>query len=223
MALQTEDKVIGDVMTHEEPSDFSRDKKVVADTQTLVVGTIVKENASGEILVLTAEQDEVQLLAITGTLTAGTFTLTFIDLNGDSKVTSPIAYNANTAAIQSGIDGALGASIVTVAGTAITASTLTFDGTGYTNLAQTIVEVDTSDVTGVEDAGVTETTIGGAGGNDATGICLEKITTTTNKPSIAVLTRNAVVKSGQLVYGGADVTITDAKLKTLGILVRTAA
>jgi len=222
MTLQTEDIVIGDVVKMEHPSDYSREEAVVADGETLVVGTICTKDASTDQLsALTVEVDEVQLIAITGTLTAGTFTLTFVDLNGDVHTTDPIAYDAITSAIQTGVDTALGASKVTVGGTAITAMTFTFDGTGYAGLAQTKIVLDTSSLTGVEDNAVGVTTAGGVGGTLELSIALEKVTTSGSTAKIPALERDAIVASTKLAYGGATVALTDAKLKTQGILVRT--
>lgn len=217
MASQIESKVIGDILQYEAPNAYSREKKVVADSQTLVVGSVLQENSSGEVI-LAAATDEVQTIGITGTLTAGSFTLTFVDLNGAVKTTDPIAYGADTAAVQAGVDTALGASKVTAGGTAITAMTFTFDGTGYTGLGQTLIVIDVSGLTGEEDATVTLTTSGGGGA--VTAVCLEKVTTTTDNPSIPVLVRHAIVNKSQLDYGAVNEAAANATLLSLGILTR---
>lgn len=222
MALQTEDLVVGDVVKMEQPNLYSREEAVVADGQTLVVGTIcTKAAATGQLSALTVEVDEVQLVGITGTLTAGTFTLAFVDDSGVVQITNPIAFDANTAAVQTGVDTALGASKVTVGGTVITAMTFTFDGTNYAGLAQTLIDLDIADLAGEEDSAVERTIAGGAGGNLDLAIALEKVTTSGSTAKIASLERDAIVASTKLAYGSADVTLTDAKLKAQGILVRT--
>jgi hypothetical protein len=114
-----------------------------------------------------AGADEVQTIAIAGSLSAGTFTLTFVDSDGVLNTTSPIAHNASTANVQTGVDNALGASKVTVGGTAITGMTFTFGGVGYAKTPQALIDVDTSGLTGMTSVSVTRTTSGvGLAAND---------------------------------------------------------
>jgi hypothetical protein len=164
----TESKVPGDVIVSELENQMSRQTLLVAASQTLAVGTVCRRGASGHMSLLGTAADCVQTIGITGTLTAGSFNLKFVTKTGAEVITDPIAYNANTAAIQTGVDTALGASMVTVAGTAITAMTFTFDGVGYTGISQPLIEVDVSGLTGEEDTTVTMTTEGGYGAGAAT-------------------------------------------------------
>lgn len=147
MTTLTEGLVVSDVVKKELPDYLSRANEVVAASQTLVLGEVVQKDSSDQLLALAAEADEVQTIGITGTLIGGTFTLTFKSKMGPYVTTDPIAYNANTAAIQTGVDTALGGSMVVVGGTAITAMTFTFSGTGYTGLSQEPIVVDSSALT----------------------------------------------------------------------------
>ncbi len=164
MAVQTEPKYIGDVVKFEEDSRFSRAKETVESSQTLVLGAVCRTGGVGRKVAVTAPVNEVQLAAITGTLTAGSWTFSFRDSSGAKVITDPIAFDANTAAIQTGIDTALGANKVVINGTAITAMVLTYSGADYAGLPQELAILDVSDLTGEEDSSVSRTTAGGAGG-----------------------------------------------------------
>lgn len=167
MASQTEGKNIGDVLKFEEKAKFSREAFLVDQSQTIVLGQVCKTGPGGRKIVLGAPADDVQTIAITGTLSAGSFTLVFTDEVGAVIETDPIAYNANTAAVQTGVDSALGAAAVVVSGTAITGMIFTFSGIEYSGVAQEMIAVDGSVLTGVEDITVTHTTIGGQGSSTA--------------------------------------------------------
>lgn len=158
-------KTAGDVLRWEQGGQRSREKVVVATSQTLSFGQVVKKTSAGEIAAMgTGLVDDVQTLGITGSLSAGTFTLGFTTPDGKTIWTDPIAYNAITSAIQTGIDTALGASICVASGTAITASALTFSGTAYSGIEQPLVQINTQGMTGLEDTTITHTTVGGQGG-----------------------------------------------------------
>jgi len=214
----------GDVIKQELPKHASREAQTVKTATTIAIGDVLANDGSGlEPLVSDAVAvDEVHTIGITGTLTAGSFNLTFVDDAGLVQTTAPIAFDANTAAIQTGVDTALGASKVTVGGTAITAMTFTFDGAGYAGIKQTLTVLDVSLVTGVEDSTVTLTTVGGAlSGADAEAVALEAVTAAAAGAKIVVAVRDCIVSAGKLAYGGAtSVPIVDAKLLTLGIQVR---
>lgn len=163
MALQTETTLVHDIVKFEEDARYSREEILVDESQTLVMGEVCRAGAGDRKVTLTTAVDEVQTIGITGTLTAGSFALSFVDLDGSIQTTDPIAFDAITSAIQTGVDSALGASIVTVAGTAITAMTFTFDGIGYAGLPQAPIVVDGTGLTGEEDIDVVITTPGGSG------------------------------------------------------------
>lgn len=217
----TADAVTSDVLKWESDFRYCREEKVVAESQTLVVGSCCRADGNGRQAAVAANVNEVQTLAITGTLTAGTFTLRIIDYLGVTRVTPPIAFNANTAAIQAALDDALGANAIVAGGTAITASTLTFSGTNYAGKKQSLIEVDTSGLTGEDDASVTRTTAG----TSVEAVCLQNITTgaseTTTK-AVFLIRGPAVVSSANLAYGTATKAIIEASLLSLGIVARAA-
>lgn len=169
MALnKAEGLTLGDLILDERPLKGSRELRVVDASQTLKIGTICGKTTAGRMAKVAVPVNEVQTLAITGTLTAGTFTLRAIDKNGVLRVTPPIAYNASIANINTALDDAFGASMIVASGTAITATALTFSGAGYAGKRQpALVEVDTSGLTGEDDASVTLTTPGGGTGGAA--------------------------------------------------------
>jgi hypothetical protein len=108
--------------------------------------------------------NEVYSLSVSGTPTAGTFTLRTVAESGNIDVTTAaIAYNANNATLQAALDAVLGAgnSVVT-AGPLPAATTITFTG----NLAgQTVTMTVASSVTGGTAAASNTTDgVGGAEG-----------------------------------------------------------
>lgn len=217
MATITEGLVVSDVVKKELPDRQSRRTETVAASQTLLRGAVVQKNSSDQILALAAEADEVQTTTIDGTLASGSFTISVVDLNGDLIETEVIAYDANAAAIEAGIATAIGADMVTVAGT-VGSHTVTFDGVGYTELAQTLLVYDTSLLVGSEDAKVSRTTAGGAGGNDAYGVILEAVTTGGGETqAVACITNNAEVNSSNLTYGSGTAALANAALKAKNI------
>lgn len=163
MSTITELKTINDVVKQELPMRASRSDRLADHNQTLAIGTVCRTGASGRKVVLGAPVNEVQTIGITGTLSAGTFTFTFQKEDGTFTTTNPIAYNGDTAAVQAGIDTALGGSQCVASGTAITGMILTFSGVGYAGKEQARIVVKTQGLTGQEDITVTETTKGGYG------------------------------------------------------------
>lgn len=108
-----------------------------------------------------------------GTITAGTYTISFVDAAGNTQVTYPIAWNANAAAINAALDDANGgvAGLVATGGpmSTPTAVVLTFSGTGFASVPQpSLVVVDTDNLDGCSDTQVVRTTPG-AGAVNVTG------------------------------------------------------
>lgn len=87
----------------------------------------------------------VQTLGFTNT-PSGTFQLGFVNSSGAMSWTAPITYSATIATLLSNINTALNNAFATSAivatGTAVTAVALTFSGTGYANLPQSIGAID---------------------------------------------------------------------------------
>lgn len=132
-------------------------------------GNTTKYTVTGR--VLSVGVDEVQTMTATGA-TAGTFTLTFT-LYGESAVTTAaIAFDADTATIQSAVDTALGAAIATYAAGDITVAvagastcdladtTFTFDGSSVENTNHPLTTSDGSGLTPAVDPTIAETTPG---------------------------------------------------------------
>lgn len=150
------------------PEDARQDAVAFGPNLTILKGTAVAIKASDKKAYplnanATGGANEVQTVAITGTLSAGTWS---ISLGGVE--TGPIAYNGNTAAIQSALDAAFGSSQIVAGGTAETATTLTFSGSKFAGQPQSTVAVDITGVTGATGVTVTRTTPGGV--TDGTGL-----------------------------------------------------
>lgn len=128
--------------------------------RTLTATYSAVDTTKGEITIAALAVNEVQTVAIAGTLSAGAFCLVF-DVAGVKKRTAAIAYNAAIADIQTAVDGALGSEKVVVGGSTIAEFTITFSGTGFAATAQPTVEVDIhTAITGLTAITVTRTTPG---------------------------------------------------------------
>lgn len=131
--------------------------------------SLVKENFLPNYTTNSTAGNEVQLVAIGGTATAGSFKLGVTTSGGGLVWTDTIAWNATPAtvitSINTALDDALGASKVVATDSGGTGANpnfkLTFSGTGYLGLAQPLVSVDTSALTGATAAVVTHSTSGG--------------------------------------------------------------
>jgi len=119
-----------------------------------------------------AAADEVQSVAVyDGTVSGGTFTLAFVLANGESFVTGDIAYDADSATIETAVDVAATAAEVTgwtngdisVAGGPLTTDpvTLTYDGDSVAEANHGLVVVDSSSLTGGGEAGACSVTAEG--------------------------------------------------------------
>jgi flagellar hook protein FlgE len=133
----------------------------------------------------TAGVDEIQTIAITGSPTGGTFTLSY----GGATTATPLDWDATAAEIDAALEGlsTIPASGVTCAGGALpgTAVTVTFDGTTLDETDVAMITIDTTGLTGgTSPAGtVTETTKGRAvqgvlGGNATASLVNGRITIT---------------------------------------------
>lgn len=213
----TAPKVLGDIV-RDDNRLRTYQKKIVAQNQTLVSGAAVAHVAGGQIGALGAPANCVQTIGITGTLSAGSFVLKFLKNDGTEEWTDPIAYDGDTAAVQAGVDTALGGSMVVVAGTAITAMTFTFSGVGYAGIVQQLIGIDISGLTGEEDTNVAMTTPGGVGVNAA----VDAVHTVAMAGGSAgtydldITDKNNAVKTVTVPYDAADLaavnTLIDAQL-----------
>lgn len=128
--------------------------------RSLTVTYSAANTSNGNVTITALGVNEVQTVVMTGA-TAGRFTLRFVNSSGVVRKTETIAFNATIATIQTACDNALGTNAVVVGGTDATNFTLTFSGTGYAALPQTMAEVDiTTDMTALATLSVTRTTTG---------------------------------------------------------------
>ena len=98
---------------------------LIAATQTLLdaVDTAVTNGVSGT--------SQISTIAISGTPTGGTYTITFVDAVNGTRVTSALAHNASAATVQTAIRLLAGLSLSTVTATGSTPNfthTITFKG-----------------------------------------------------------------------------------------------
>lgn len=105
----------------------------------------------------------VQTFAWNSVPTAGTFTLTFVKSDGTIPTTAAIAYNATcSTTVANAINAVLGTSAVSCAATASTTAdngfAVTFSGTGYAALPQTLGSIDDSLIIYTTTAGWTSVT-----------------------------------------------------------------
>lgn len=105
--------------------------------------------------------NEVQTVAISGTLSGGTYQINFNDASGNEKQTTPIAFGASLATVQAALDTLSGgANFIVAGGVAQSAMTLTFSGTGYAGKPQPLVEIIPAGLTGMTTVTVTRTATG---------------------------------------------------------------
>lgn len=124
------------------------------DVELVRQGVRIKENYLPAYTAMSTAVSEVQTITIAGSMSGGLVGL------GDGKGNKTnIAFNANLAAIQAGLDILYGATNTVAAGT-IASFTVTF-AVALANLAQTKMTVDTSGATGSTTSTVTQTTPGG--------------------------------------------------------------
>lgn len=111
----------------------------------------------------TTTVNEVQTLSATGTVSGGTYTLTF-----DGSTTSALAWNLNLAGIQAALDGlasAGGASQIVASGGALpgTPVVFTFSGSNFAGSSVPLITVNSASLTGGGSYGVVQTTPGTGG------------------------------------------------------------
>lgn len=111
----------------------------------------------------TTTVNEVQTLSATGTVSGGTYTLSF-----DGQTSSSLNWNDNLATIQARLDAfAAGAGQIVAAGGALpgTPVTLTYSGTAFAGSPVPLMTVNSASLTGGGSYGIVQTTPG-SGGSD---------------------------------------------------------
>lgn len=171
--------------------------------------------------------DEVQTLAMIGTISGGTYTISITDESGDVQTTTALAYDANLAAINAALDVALGATEVVATGTIRTACVFTFSGSNYEKRNQVPIVIDMTLLTGGGTTyTMTETTKGGSEGTpEADSIALEAVTTAGGvlTTKALFLTNHAIVLTDNLDFGDGNKVYAILQLEKVGIIARSAA
>lgn len=218
---------------------------LLANGQTFTTTALAYEATAGTIEtavdVAASPRDELQSIALySGTVSGGTFTLTFVLFSSESFTTANIAYDANAATIETAIDvAATAASIVgwtngdiSVAGGDLNTNpvTLTFDGTSVNERNHALVVMDDALLTGGGSGGAITTTTEGfvgvvswtngdisvAGGhlNSAPVTLTYDGTSVTEQNHAAVTMDDALLTGGG--SGGAITTTTEGQSDRLG-------
>ena len=114
----------------------------LAPSLTLAAGTLLAQ--------VTGSASAVMTISDSGTVSGGTFTISFTHpISGETVTTAAIAYNASNATVQAAIEKILGAGNVTVAGSGLPSNdtTLTFGG-DLANLPIPVATISTTNLTG---------------------------------------------------------------------------
>lgn len=133
---------------------------------TVTMTTIGVPNA-GTVTITAVGVNEVQTVAFqgitSGTLTAGTFRVRILDYNGVWQSFGDYAYNTAVSSMQTDMDAVLGASQVVIAATVSTTFaggfTLTFSGSHYAGLSQTLCVIDATGTALVSGSARTEVSV----------------------------------------------------------------
>lgn len=187
-------------------SQFENPFKVVAVENNIVVKSLQRP---GKAITTTVGTSEVQTVTLTGTGTAGTFSLVLPLSGGIGGVASGITYNATTSVVASALNTAFGATGITVSGTPGTSYEVTFPA-AYGNVA---LMTAVNNITGISAIGVAETTPGvattyaqGQGGisSNIRQFCIDIVDGTINS-RFYIPTAEAAV-TGDIKYAGTDWT-----------------
>lgn len=131
---------------------------------TVASTAVLASAASGTTLTVgTTNTNEVQTLAVDATMTAGSIAFGGVINTGvpfEVKVAFNTSWTGTVADIQTALNAEYGSSAVACAVTNTHDMTVTFSGTGYTGVTQTLLTVDISGATSVTKATITRTTTG---------------------------------------------------------------
>lgn len=130
--------------------------------RSLTITYSAVNTSSGVVTMTAAGVTEVQTFNFANS-PAGTFRLAIVDSSGVVQYTQRITYNATIGTLlsnlQAATDAVLAANAIVWSGTLVTAVAATFSGTGYANLPQVLIAVD-SDALTAGSVSVTRTTAG---------------------------------------------------------------
>lgn len=221
MAAKTEGLTTGNLVKEERANRGSRQEMLVDENQTLVRGAVCRSGPAGRKVALGVEVNEVQTINLTGTLSAGTYTLSFVNEAGATVKTGLIPYNvSDNSAMQTIVDTAMPAGEVVVGGTKLTANTFTFSGKSVKGKAQPKIRVDYGELTGAQDVTVTRTTKGGwgaGGGADEVQTLAMAGTITGGTYTISITDESGDVQTtGDIAYNDNNAAINTELDSTLG-------
>lgn len=166
MATLVEPRVAGDFILTEGAARLSREVKTVASGSVLKIGQVCVTNAAGKKVPVAGTGNEAHTYDPDAAPTGGTFTLSLWHKDGYVVETTQLAYDAAQATIQTAINAVLGASAVTVVGTAATTIVVTFAGGGYQGISWPMGFMDFSNLIGIASCPVTRSTSAGAAQNE---------------------------------------------------------
>lgn len=149
-----------------QPSGYAGDAREEAvklgASLTLAKGTVMAKKTSDGLFYPYDEPDQVQTVAIGGTLSAGGYRIALTDKNGVRRTTALIAYNAVLADVQTAINVIVpqesSVDQIVVGGTVHSAMTLTFSGNSYDDTEHPLVDILPDGLTGLTSVSVTDST-----------------------------------------------------------------
>jgi hypothetical protein len=169
MSVLVKGKTLGDWLRSEAPGYRSRAVKTVLSGESIKCGAICFADSDGKMSALDATGNETHTYTLTGTPTAGTFAITLWHPSGYWVRTEDIPYKESQANVIIALNQALigansGAvtSVVTGAGTAITAMTVVFSGTNYASKMFPLGQMDVTKLTTTTACVTTRSTPAGA-------------------------------------------------------------
>jgi hypothetical protein len=162
MASKTMPTQVAEVVKYELPFNGSRRKMLVDQSQTLTVGEIVQKGVAGRIRDFPTPVNEVQTIAITGTLSVGEYLLGFEHPSTKAMTWAYIPFNAaNVAAVNTILNAVFGTGVIVCTGVVHTAMVFTFALAPYAGLPRPLIQIETSDLVADTAMTVTRTTPGG--------------------------------------------------------------
>lgn len=176
-----------------------------------------------------AAVNQTDVINVSGTPSGGTLRLWVDQPDGSRVVTNGIAYDATFANVITNINSALDTATgvsggIVASGSAWTAITLTYSGTGYAGKPFNMAQIIVSSLTGATVADVAPGARAGAAGaaSDklADSIALEDVDASAAAKDAVFLVREAVVNRSKLYFGSADPDACVASLEKVNIVAR---
>ncbi len=236
MASNSEALAVDDIVVREQDAFGSREELTLVTSTTVLMGAVVGGKRAFSILTMTDTGSATETFIIDGLVYTLIATVTEVEGQVDVAATTELTLLNLINAINATGDGVPGVDYAalqrphpTVTAKAGAASTLVITAKVPGLVGNSIPTTETSAVgswTAATCAGGTDADGLNADGTepegqDAVGIALEAVTSSAAGKKIPVLVRNAIVNAGNVSYGSADSeAIVDAKLKSLGIILR---